>query len=233
MPHTLTLESILFTRAMVCHPTGIHSQFALELCLAMRIRRAGQGFGNLPHRFILVSIVPQPLSSLTSKKGPFQLLLKLFPSQFYFFCSFHRRENIKKFVRGGTGTYSCMWLYNLLLNAKTPAAIDKLRFDHGAEMQDNALHFLGSIPDTQQFPAARCGMGNDICMYQRTAASSVESMNRANERVRDRTAVDPINSLILLIKLEATRFEKHKENAWNRMDELLTPHSTRLAKDAF
>ncbi len=95
-----------------------------------------------------------------------------------------------------------------LMNAKTPAAIDKLRFEHGVEMQDNALRFLGSIPDTQQFPAARCGMGNNICMYQRTAASSVESMNRANERVRDRTAVDPINSLILLIKLEATRFEK-------------------------
>ena len=167
------------------------------------------------------------------QKGSIPAFAEVVPLAVNFFCSFHRRENIKKFVRGGTGTYSCMWLYNLLLNAKTPAAIDKLRFDHGAEMQDNALHFLGSIPDTQQFPAARCGMGNDICMYQRTAASSVESMNRANERVRDRTAVDPINSLILLIKLEATRFEKHKENAWNRMDELLTPHSTRLAKDAF
>jgi len=167
------------------------------------------------------------------QKGSIPAFAEVVPLAVNFFRSFHRRENIKKFVRGGTGTYSCMWFYNLLLSAKTPAAIDKLRFEHGAEMQDNALRFLGSIPDTQQFPAARCGMGNDICMYQRTAASSVESMNRANERVRDRTAVDPINSLILLIKLEATRFEKHKENAWNRMDELLTPHSTRLAKDAF
>ena len=98
-----------------------------------------------------------------------------------FSCSFHRRENIKKCVLGGNCAYSCMWLYNLLLNAKTPAAIDKHRFDHGREMQDNALRFLGSISDSQQFPAARCAMGDDICMYQRTASSAVESMNRANE----------------------------------------------------
>ena len=66
-------------------------------------------------------------------------------------------------------------------------------------------------------------MGNGICMYQRTAASAVESMNRANERVRDRTAIDPINSLILLIKLEAMRFDKHREKAWTCANEL-TPH---------
>ena len=125
-----------------------------------------------------------------------------------------------------------MWLYNLLLNAKTPAALDKHRFDNAREMQDNALRFLSSIPDTQQFPAARCAMGDGICMYQRTASSAVESMNWANERVRDRTAVDPINSLLLLIKLEAMRFDKHREKAWNCAD-VLTPHGKKLAMEAF
>jgi len=72
-------------------------------------------------------------------------------------------------------------------------------------MQENALRFLSSIPVTQQFPEAQCAMGGDICMYQRTASSAVESMNPANERVRDRTDVDTINLLILLIKLKATR----------------------------
>jgi hypothetical protein len=138
------------------------------------------------------------------QKGSIPALAEVVPLAVNFFCSYHRRENIKKFVRGGNGAYSCMWLYkyNLLLNAKTPAAIDKLRFEHAREMQDNALCYLSSVPDTQQFPAARCAMGDDICMHQRTASSAVESMNRANERVRDRTAVDPINSLILLIKLD-------------------------------
>ena len=69
-------------------------------------------------------------------------------------------------------------------------------------------------------------------MYQHTASSAVESMNRANERVRDRTAVDPINSLILLIKLEGMRFEKHRDNAWTCAEEL-TPHGNKLARDAF
>ena len=99
-----------------------------------------------------------------------------------------------------------MWLYNLLLNAKTPAAIDKNRFEHAQEMQQNALRFLSSIPDTQQFPAAQCAMRDDICMYQCTASSAIDSMNQAKERVWNRTAVDPINSLILLIKLEAMQF---------------------------
>ena len=69
-------------------------------------------------------------------------------------------------------------------------------------------------------------------MYQRTASSAAESMNRANERVRDRTAVDPINALILLIKLEAMQFDKHREKAWTRADEL-TPHGKKLAYEAF
>ena len=99
-------------------------------------------------------------------------------------------------------------------------------------MQDNALRFINSINDYQQFPAARCAMGPDICMYQRTASSAVESMNRANARVRDRTAVDPINALILMITFEANRFEKHRKNAWNCEDHL-TPHAKKLVRDAF
>ena len=38
--------------------------------------------------------------------------------------------------------------------------------------------------------------------------------------------------MILLIKLEATRFEKHREKAWTCADEL-TPHGKKLAMDAF
>ncbi len=113
-----------------------------------------------------------------------------------------------------------MWLYNLLLSAKTPATLDKIKFEHTREMQPNALRFLNSINDNQQFPAARCAMEPEICMYQCTASSAVESMNQANGRVRARTAVDPMNSLILMIKLEARRFEKHRENAWNCDNEL-------------
>jgi len=47
--------------------------------------------------------------------------------------------------------------------------------------------------------------GAEVCMFQRSSASTAESMNAAHKGVRDRTAVDPINSLLLLLKLEARR----------------------------
>jgi hypothetical protein len=39
-------------------------------------------------------------------------------------------------------------------------------------------------------------------MFSKSASSGVESMNRANNLARQRTAVDILNALILLIKLE-------------------------------
>ena len=65
------------------------------------------------------------------------------------------------------------------------------------------------VNDYQQFPAARVTFGLDqgveAYMFQRSSASTAESMNAAHKGVRDRTAVDPINSLLLLLKLEARR----------------------------
>jgi hypothetical protein len=92
------------------------------------------------------------------QKGRIPALAKI-PFAVNFFRSFHCRENIKKFVRGGNGPYSCMWLYNLLLNAKTPAALEKIKFEHSMQMQDNAVRFINSINDYQQFPAASCALG--------------------------------------------------------------------------
>jgi hypothetical protein len=51
-------------------------------------------------------------------------------------------------------------------------------------------------------------------MYQRSSFSTAESINAANKSVRDQTAVDPINALILLLKLEAKRYADNKEQAW-------------------
>ena len=42
----------------------------------------------------------------------------------------------------------------------------------------------------------------DIYMFGKTASSGVESMNRANEVIRKRTAVDLLNAAIILIKKE-------------------------------
>ncbi len=69
-------------------------------------------------------------------------------------------------------------------------------------------------------------------MYQRSSSSTAESMNAANKSVRDRTAVDPINAMILLHKLEAKRYADNNEKAWE-WTEVLTPHGQKLLTNAF
>ena len=109
-------------------------------------------------------------------------------------------DNIRKFVKGGSGEYSCRWMYLKQLNLKLATNIDQEKYEHAGNIQDNALCYLNSIPDYQQYPAAKCALGEGFCMFQRTASSSVESRNHANQAVRERTAVDPVNAIILLLQ---------------------------------
>jgi hypothetical protein len=99
-------------------------------------------------------------------------------------------------------------------------------------MSDKALRYLNTINDHQQYPCARVSMGEDICMYQRSASSSVESMNNANKSVRARTAVDPVNSSMLLLQKENERFLSHREEAYQWKEEL-TPHGVKLRDEIF
>ena len=82
-------------------------------------------------------------------------------------------------------------------------------------MDNKVLAYVNSVNDHQQYLAARVAHGvrfegETIYMYQRSSSSTAESMNAANKLVRDRTAVDPINALILLLKLEAKRYTDNK-----------------------
>jgi hypothetical protein len=69
-------------------------------------------------------------------------------------------------------------------------------------------------------------------MYQQSSSLTAESMNAANKSVRDCTAVDPINAMLLLLMLEARRFSKNKEKAWS-WTEVLAPHGKKLSDKAF
>jgi hypothetical protein len=104
-------------------------------------------------------------------------------------------------------------------------------------MDDKALGYVTQVKDHQQFPAARVAYGarvegEMIHMYQRSSSSTAELMNAANKLVRNRTAVDPINAMILLLKLEAKRYADNKEKAWE-WTEVLTPHGQKLSNYAF
>ena len=88
------------------------------------------------------------------------------------------------------------------------------------------------LPDECQYAAVRCAMGSNICMFGKSASSGVESMNNANHIARQKTAVDALNGILLLLKLEAERFERYKEVAWKR-DETLTDKGLRLMEECF
>ena len=85
-----------------------------------------------------------------------------------------------------------------------------------------------------QFPGARCHQYKDhnIYIYGRTASSSVEAMNHANKPARDRTAVDLMQSMKLIVDLETGRYNDKKEKAHSWAD-FLTPYGIKLRDEIF
>ena len=163
-------------------------------------------------------------------------MAEVIPDAVNFFCSYHRQKNILTQVKGGKGEYSAHWYYQLLLGCDRIETIDKNRFDVAGSMDVNALRYIHIVNDHQQFPAARvaygAAIGHVIYMYQRSSSSTAESMNAANKSMRSRTAVDPINAIIILLKLESERYNRYRNEAWE-WKEALTPHGKRLAENAF
>jgi hypothetical protein len=88
------------------------------------------------------------------------------------------------------------------------------------------------ITNEQQYPAARCAMGPTVYLYDHEASSGVESMNNANKEVRAHSAVDPVNSMMLLLSKEATRYDKacNEANTWTTS---LTPKGEDIHHKAF
>ncbi len=89
-------------------------------------------------------------------------------------------------------------------------------------MHTKALQYLNTVSDQNQYPAARCAMTPGIYMYHHTSSAAIESMKAANREMRAKTAVDPLNACILLLKMECKRFIKQRDLAWS-MDAELTP----------
>ena len=100
--------------------------------------------------------------------------------------------------------------------------IDRTREKYQDKVSAKVLTYVNRLEDTSQYPAARCGMSEDIVMYGRSASSGNESMTRANYCARQRIAIDLVNATMVLLKLESGRFNRKKEIAWGS-DEILTP----------
>jgi hypothetical protein len=84
-------------------------------------------------------------------------------------------------------------------------------------MHPTDCHYLFAIPEEMLLPAARCAQREFVYMYRKSASSGVESMNKANKQIRQRTAVNILNAAIILLKKESSRFQKSTLNAWKHL----------------
>ncbi len=92
-------------------------------------------------------------------------------------------------------------------------------------MNDKALQYLNSVDDAAQYPEARVAVDYScIIMYQQSASTAVESMNQTNKAARDRTAVDVVCAIKLLLSLPSKSYHKKEEMAWKWQGHL-TPYS--------
>ena len=82
-----------------------------------------------------------------------------------------------------------------------------MKTEHLQELYEKDRHYLTKLDDNWQFAAVHCAMGDNICMYGCSASSGVESMNRANIIVCEKTAVDILNAAMLLLKLEGEKIQ--------------------------
>jgi hypothetical protein len=167
-------------------------------------------------------------------KGSLLAMEEVVPLAGRLLCSFHCRQNIMKKCGGGTGQrlLSAIWMYNLFFGCKSVTSLSATRKQYKEKMHPTDKHYLFRILEEMQFPAARCARVDSVCMYGKSASSGVEAMNRANEDIRQKTAVDILNATMFLLKKESTRYDKWLSLAWNHAH-VLTPKGMELMDEAF
>ncbi len=102
--------------------TGNTFPVALGIVLGNEDKEGWMKFWNFATNIHPCINRPETTVITDQQKGSIPAFAKKVPLAVNFLCSFHCRENIKKFMRGGNGPYSYMWLYNLLL----------IKFEHSA-----------------------------------------------------------------------------------------------------
>ena len=176
--------------------------------------------------------IPQVTFISDQAKGLIESIATVLTNVGHMFCYFHRIQNINKFVRGGSGKFSCVWEYKRCHQATNMAHLAQIRMQDESNVSAKALKYLYTVPDSMQYPSARVGSNTKVYLYNKKSSQSAESMNRVNKPARDRSAVDPVNSALLLIDMMNDQFERNREKAW-KCKTLLTPHGEKLRDDIF
>lgn len=152
---------------------------------------------------LLPTLNEPDVTIITDKcKGTEAAIDEYFPNAFQFHCSYHRAANILLSCKGGKTKYSPHWLFRTLVNCGSVATLNRFREKYSGKLKAEQLRILNDPDDEQQYPAARCAMGENIFLYDHEASCGVESMNQANKAARERAAVDVVNAIMLLLQME-------------------------------
>jgi hypothetical protein len=176
-----------------------------------------------------------PTTILTDQsKGSIGAVKEIFERAAQFMCAFHHHQNILSTCGGGKGNipHTALWMFNTLCLCNSMAELQQKKEKHYEKLHPTDLHYLTKLPHECQYSATRCTIRDNICMFDKSAPSGVESMNNANQLVRQKTAVDVLNGMILLLKLEAERFQWYKQVTWER-DNILTDKGLKLMEECF
>ncbi len=92
-------------------------------------------------------------------------------------------KTLSKKRGGGKGStpLTALWMYNLLASCNSVKQLENNKAKNYDKIDPTDLHYLTKLPDRSQYPAGRCAMGNNICIFSKSALSGVESMNKANQ----------------------------------------------------
>jgi hypothetical protein len=167
-------------------------------------------------------------------KGQMNAIAEWLTEAGHFHCSLHCHGNIIKHCGSGGGKikYSTLWMYNKLMGCRTVEQIQAVKDACFPFMDKKDVIYLNKLANTAQYLAARCNMRDDVYMYHRQASSGVEGMNADNFSIRQRTAVDLNNAIVLLIDLECDQYNKTQAEAWN-CDGMLTPRGSLEIDESF
>ena len=137
-------------------------------------------------------------------KGQNSAINKVTDQAGHFHCAHHRRGNIIKMCGAASGNriYSAQWVYNRLVGCQTVEQLEREKISSMPMMHVNDARYLNNLDNDEQYPAARCNKCPGIYMYHRSTSAGAKSMNGANIEMCAKSAVDPLNALILLTKLE-------------------------------
>ncbi len=121
--------------------------------------------GNLSWEFIVVTrkFLFASTFIMDQSKGCIAAFQATFLKAFHLYCSFHCHQNINHNCTGSAEqAYYVKWMYNHFMNCKNVTKIQELCEKHYPHMKESDKAYLGSLPDEQQYPAARCTMDPNV-----------------------------------------------------------------------